>query len=59
MLVKYRKCDHCGKELDGMKDCTECELDLAYDLFTDVDLCTNCIKDLCQYVKVFLNRKKD
>ena len=44
-------CDHCGKELNTMKDYWDCEIDL-YDTI-ETDLCNDCFEQLKKMVKDF------
>ena len=44
-------CDHCGKELDTMKDYVDVELDL-YEII-EADLCADCIEQLKKMAKDF------
>lgn len=50
-------CDHCGKELDTMKDFCDVEFDL-YTCYLSVDLCVECHNELKQMVKQFCNKGK-
>lgn len=52
MTVIKQYCDHCGKELDGMKDYISCEIEIA---FTEIeaDLCNECRGELTEIVKQF------
>ena len=38
-------CDHCGKELDEMKDYADIKIELAH-LWKKHDLCTDCLEKL-------------
>ena len=51
-------CDHCGKELDTMKDYTDLDIDLcAY--VVHCDLCKNCISKLNLEIAVFTHQHKN
>lgn len=45
-------CDHCGKELDGMKDYLACDIDVWCGEF-QTDLCADCLNQLGRMVKDF------
>ena len=51
-------CDHCGKELDDMKDYTDMEFDDFFDIFR-ADLCNKCFHELTNVVSKFINKNKD
>ena len=51
-------CDHCGKELDEMRDYTEIKIDNFIDWF-ETDLCSECFHELNDIVLQFVNKKKD
>ena len=47
------KCDHCGKQLNGMKDYTEIEIEFCGDKIC-CDLCQDCYKELLKRTKDFV-----
>lgn len=49
-------CDHCGKELDGMHDYADVEIDTAIG-FVKTDLCRDCIYELDQMIEKFCEQK--
>ena len=49
-------CDHCGKELDEMKDYTDMEID-SIKHFVKGDLCKDCVEIFDKMVREFLNKK--
>ena len=51
-------CDHCGKELDEMKDYPDTEFDNFFDIFR-ADLCTKCFHELNNIVLRYVNKEKD
>ena len=51
-------CDHCGKELDEMKDYSDMEFDNFFDIFR-ADLCSKCFHELNNIVLKFINKNKD
>ena len=55
MRVIKDYCDHCGKELDYMKDYGETEI-VAKTAFS-ADLCVECIEELENIVRKFCGRK--
>ena len=50
-------CDHCGKEIDEMRDCTEMKIDNFIDYIV-VDLCSDCFRDLNELVLKYVNQKQ-
>lgn len=50
-------CDHCGKELDEMRDYTEMKIDNFID-FVEVDLCSDCFRELNEVVLKYVNKKQ-
>ena len=54
MTVTKDYCDHCGKELDYMKDYGETEI-IALHLFK-ADLCAECIEELDRIVFAFCKK---
>lgn len=57
MEIRYHICDHCGKQLNPMKDYEDVELD-KYGLVR-ADLCTACYNELDIIIQKFLNRSVD
>ena len=51
-------CDHCGKEMDDMKDFCDMNIDNFIDFFR-VDLCYKCFHELNDMVLQYCNKKKD
>lgn len=50
-------CDHCGKELDEVKDCIE----IIVDNFIDVvytDLCLDCEREINEIILKYINKKQ-
>ena len=52
------KCDHCGKTIDPMHDYDDAELDLAHHWYR-CDLCSDCLKELCDMVEKYINAVED
>ena len=48
-------CDHCGKELNPMKDYTDFEID-NFNFVKEVDLCEKCFDELGNLVKKFVSK---
>ena len=48
-LNRFYTCDHCGKQLDEMKDYTESNIDVFYECM-QCDLCADCAKQLVKLV---------
>lgn len=46
-------CDHCGKELDEMKDYVDYELDTLFHV-TKTDLCNECAENLDTMIKNYI-----
>lgn len=57
MEVKYRMCDHCGKNLYFSGDYEDCLIDLPSGDFLNVDLCHECALELRALVGEFIKRK--
>lgn len=53
MRRQVYNCDHCGKELNPMKDYTEIEIN-DFDFVKEVDLCEYCFNELCNIVREFI-----
>ena len=45
-------CDHCGKELDDMKDYSDIELSVLN--YCKVDLCSKCLNELQDIIDEFI-----
>ena len=50
-------CDHCGAELNQMKDYTNYDMDTVKD-FVNCDLCEDCVEALDKMIKKFLNKEE-
>ena len=51
-------CDHCGKELDPMRDYDETEITM-YHKWQTVDLCCECFNDLWDIIYDFCTEQED
>lgn len=51
-------CDHCGKEIDEMKDYPDTEFDDFFDIVR-ADLCNQCFHELNNIVLRYINKEKD
>lgn len=51
-------CDHCGKEMNDMHDYGEMKIDNFID-WIEVDLCSQCFRELNDIVLQYCNKKKD
>ena len=51
-------CDHCGKEMDEMRDYSEMKIDNFID-WIEADLCSQCFRELNDIVSEYCNKKKD
>lgn len=49
-------CDHCGKELDTMKDFNDTQIEMAHKWAT-VDLCAECLDKLYNLICDFCEKK--
>ena len=49
-------CDHCGKEIDEMKDYAEMEIKDFAD-YVETDLCEKCYDELNNIVLQYCNKK--
>ena len=49
-------CDHCGKELDEMKDYVDMEIDDFINWY-EVDLCDECFHELDGIVRQYVNKE--
>ena len=50
-------CDHCGKELDTMKDFNDTQIDMAHK-WCVVDLCSECLDELYDMVTEFCAKRR-
>lgn len=50
-------CDHCGKEMDDMRDYSEMKIDNFID-WIEADLCSECFRELNDIVLQYCNKKK-
>lgn len=50
-------CDHCGKEIDEMRDYTEMKIDNFID-YVEADLCSACFRELNEIVLKYVNKKQ-
>ena len=50
-------CDHCGKELDTMKDFCDVEINI-YHVWFNTDLCSECFEELGKMAKQFCNKEE-
>jgi DNA-directed RNA polymerase subunit RPC12/RpoP len=51
-------CDHCGKEIDKIRDYTDMEIRDFAD-YIETDLCARCYDELSDMVLQYINKKKD
>jgi hypothetical protein len=49
-------CDHCGKEIDDMRDYTDMNIDNFIN-FIKTDLCSSCFRKLDDIVLQYCNKK--
>lgn len=49
-------CDHCGKEIDEMKDYSEMKIDNFID-YIETDLCRKCFHELNEMVLKYCNKE--
>lgn len=49
-------CDHCGKEIDEMKDYPEMQID-DFANFIEVDLCSECYDELSNMILKYCNKR--
>lgn len=59
MQVKKIFCDHCGKEFNLSSGVKNIDINIYYDVFRDVDLCTDCYTELTKMVAKFIDRDED
>ena len=52
MTIHKICCDHCGKELDSVRDWVEDEIIIA-DVHIERDLCSDCVGDLIKIIEDF------
>ena len=52
MKIHKAFCDHCGKELDAMKDYDDVKIELGH-LWREHDLCADCLEELKELVDKF------
>lgn len=57
MRKEIIRCDHCGKELDIMKDFDDMTIELGYK-WVECDLCDSCLEELYSKVYAFCNREE-
>lgn len=50
-------CDHCGKEMDEMRDYPDMKIDNFID-FVEADLCSDCFRELNEIVLKYINKKQ-
>ena len=50
-------CDHCGKELDPMKDYTDVLADIENIYARETDLCITCFEELCCMIEKFCSKE--
>ena len=50
-------CDHCGKEIDEMRDYTEMKIDNFIN-YVEADLCSDCFRKLDDMILQYVNKKK-
>lgn len=53
MTIIKTYCDHCGKELDDMKDYPDTEIGLLD--FQRADFCQKCLNELDAIIRDFIN----
>ena len=51
-------CDHCGKEIDELRDYTDMKIDNFIN-YAETDLCSECFRELDDMVLKFINKKKN
>ncbi len=50
-------CDHCGKEIDEMRDYPDMKIDNFID-FVEADFCSDCFRELNEIVLKYVNKKQ-
>lgn len=48
-------CDHCGKELDTMRDFDDLQIEMAHKWIT-ADLCVECLDELYKITREFCKK---
>ena len=56
MRVVKDFCDHCGKELDNMRDYVDVDIEFSH-IFVNADLCTDCFDELNEIVLKFCKKE--
>ena len=51
-------CDHCGKEIDEMRDYTDMPIDNFIN-YVKADLCSECFRELDDIVMQYINKKQN
>ena len=51
-------CDHCGKEIDEMKDYSDMKIDNFIN-YVEADLCSKCFRELDDIVMQYINKKQN
>ena len=49
-------CDHCGKEIDEIRDYTDMKIDNFIN-YVETDLCSECFKELDNIILQYCNKK--
>ena len=52
MKLHKALCDHCGKELDEMKDYIDISIDMNH-IWLTKDLCADCVEELKSIIEKF------
>ena len=47
-------CDHCGAEFNPINGYSDIEIN-NFDFVKEVDLCTECFNELCEFIRKFIN----
>ena len=50
-------CDHCGKEINEMRDYTDMKIDNFIN-YVETDLCSECFHEINDMVLQYVNKKK-
>ena len=50
------QCDHCGKSINPMIDFEDLTIDVEFTRIRNVDLCVDCLGELCKLVSDFIKR---
>ena len=56
MTIVKTYCDHCGKELDDMKDYPDTDIGLLE--YQKADFCQKCLEELETIIYDFVNKKE-